>query len=90
MKVKEIIENNSVTKICIMTDRGVGIFCGSWYNYYNKNYAKRMNGVNTENGISGTGTDKWIVCTDMDGDVFMIDVGNIKYIKIATRGEECR
>ncbi len=50
----------------------------------------KMNGINTENGISGTGTDKWIVCTDMDGDVFMIDVGNIKYIKIATHGEECR
>lgn len=40
MKVREVVENNSATKICIMTDKGEGIFCGSWYNYYHKNYAK--------------------------------------------------
>lgn len=43
-----------------------------------------------KNGISGTGTDKWIVCTNMDGYVFMIDVGNIKYIQIAPHEEEHR
>ena len=27
MKVREVVENNSATKICIMTDKGEGIFC---------------------------------------------------------------
>lgn len=55
--------------------------------YFKDDTWLKMSGVNTENGISGTGTDKWIVCADMYGNAYTIATEDIKYIKVAPHEE---
>lgn len=55
--------------------------------YFKDNEMLRVVGTSAENGISEMSTDKWVVCADMYGNVYMIDVETIKYIKIEPHEE---
>lgn len=44
-------------------------------------------GANIENGMLEISTDRWAVFSDMYGNVYMIDVETIKYIKVKPHGE---
>lgn len=47
----------------------------------------RVVGTSAENGISEMSTDNWVVCADMYGNMYMIDVETIKYIKVKPHEE---
>lgn len=47
----------------------------------------RVVGTSAENGISEMSTDNWVVCADMYGNVYMIDMETIKYIKVKPHEE---
>lgn len=46
-----------------------------------------VNGTSAEDGISEMSTEKWIVCADMYGNLYTVDVESIKYVKIIPHTE---
>lgn len=55
--------------------------------YFKDDEMMRVVGTSAENVISEMSTDNWVVCADMYGNVYTIDVETIKYIKIEPHEE---